>query len=448
MKKLELCNYDIFPKVFPCDKEIEITIKPLGAHVEFKGEYTLQLREMTQGNSARYPERNNLVEYAAAPDADGSIRFKHIFRNEQEHFVDIVRDSKRIVRLSVYSLKADLVGRYPFRGDLHMHTCRSDGRQAPAIVAAEYRKNGYDFLAITDHDVYYASLEAMNAFKNVPLEYNLVPGEEVHLEGNDVHIVNFGGKYSINALMPGDHHNDVGSSKELRSMDGNCPDFFSVDEYKRQVNELAETLDIPDGVEKFTYASCVWIFNNIRKADGLGIFCHPYWVQNVFQVPETLLEHIFATQPFDAFEVLGGERYFEQNGFQTVRYYEERAKGRNFPIVGSTDSHSCVHNDGALICSTIVFSPENTREDLISSIKDFYSVAVDSISTELRLVGDLRLVMYGNFLLREFFPLHDELTYEEGRLMKDYACGDESAADILKAINGRMKKQREKYFAF
>ncbi len=448
MKKNELCNYDIFPKVFPCDKEIEVTIKPLGAHVAFSGEYTLQLREITQGNIQRYPDRNNLIEYTATPDEDGCIRFKHTYRDEQEHYIDIVRDGKRIVRLCVYSLKEDLVGRYPFRGDLHMHTCRSDGRQAPAIVAAEYRKNGYDFLAITDHDVYYASLEAMNTFKNVPLEYTLVPGEEVHLEGNDIHIVNFGGKYSVNALMPGDHHDDVGSGKELRSLDGECPDIISVEEYKRQVNELADTLDIPAGVERFSYAACVWIFNHIRKADGLGIFCHPYWLQNVFQVPETLLEHIFATQPFDAFEVLGGERYFDQNGLQTIRYYEERAKGRHFPIVGSTDSHSCVHNDGALICSTIVFSPENTREALISSIKNFRSVAVDSISKELRLVGEMRYVLYGNFLLREFFPLHDELTFEEGRLMKDYACGDESAADVLKAIHGRMKKQREKYFAF
>ncbi len=448
MKKLELFNYDIFPKVFPCDKEIEVTIKPLGAHVAFSGEYTLELREITQGNSQRYPERNNLVKYTVTPCEDGCIRFKHTYRDEQEHYVDIVRDGKRIVRLSVYSLKPDLVGRYPFRGDLHMHTFRSDGRQSPAVVASEYRKNGYDFLAITDHEVYYASLEAMNAFKNVPLEYTLVPGEEVHLWGNDVHIVNFGGKYSVNALMPGDHHNDVGTDKCYRSLDGECPEIISVEEYKRQVNELSETLDIPDGVEKFAYSACVWIFNHIKRADGLGIFCHPYWLQNVFQVPETLLEHIFATQPFDAFEVLGGERYFDQNGLQTVRYYEERAKGRRFPIVGSTDSHSCVHNDGALICSTIVFSPENTREALISSVKDFYSVAVDSISTELRLVGEMRYVLYGNFLLREFFPLHDELTFEEGRLMKDYACGDEDAADVLKAISGRMKKQREKYFAF
>ncbi|MBR6798540.1 MAG: hypothetical protein IKM63_00565, partial [Firmicutes bacterium] len=253
---------------------------------------------------------------------------------------------------------------------------------------------------------------------------------------------------SVNALMPGDHHIDVGPGKELRSLDGECPEIISVEEYKRQVNELAETLDIPEGIEKFVYASCVWIFNHIRKADGLGIFCHPYWISNVFQVPETLVEYMMETQPFDAFEVLGGEAYYQQNGFQAARYYDDRAKGRRYPIVGRTDSHSCVHNDEAFVASTIVFTAENTREGLISAIKDMYSVAVDSISKEHRLVGETRFIRYGDFLLREFFPLHDELTFEEGRLMKDYVCGDESAEALLRAISGRMKKQREKYFKF
>ncbi len=448
MVKLELTNYDIFPKVFKCDTPVEVTIKPLGLHVAFSGEYTIQVRAFNEGNSQRYPERNNLKEYPVTPCEDGCLRFTHTYKDEQEHYVDIVKDGKRVVRLSVYSLHEDLVGRYPFRGDLHMHTTRSDGNQAPAIVAANYRKNGYDFLAMTDHDSYYPSLEAINAYKDVPIEYNLVTGEEIHLEGNDIHIVNFGGKYSVNALMPGDHHIDVGDGKDLRSLDGECPDVISVEEYKKQVNELAETLDIPDGIEKFTYASCVWIFNHIKKADGLGIFAHPYWLQNVLHVPESLTEYIMATQPFDAFEVLGGENYFEQNGWQTIRYYEDRAKGRRYPIVGSTDSHSSVHNRNALIASTIVFAPENTREGIVYSIKDFYSVAVDSISTELRIVGEMRFVRYATFLLREFFPLHDELCFEEGRLMKDYTCGEEGAEETLRFISGRMKKQREKYFKF
>ncbi|MBQ8333226.1 MAG: CehA/McbA family metallohydrolase [Clostridia bacterium] len=38
-----------------------------------------------------------------------------------------------------------------FKGNLHTHTTRSDGRLAPEDSIALYRENGYDFMAITDH---------------------------------------------------------------------------------------------------------------------------------------------------------------------------------------------------------------------------------------------------------------------------------------------------------
>ncbi len=101
----------------------------------------------------------------------------------------------------------------------------------------------------------------------------------------------------------------------------------------------------------------------------------------------------------------------------------------------------------ALIGSTFVFAKENEREALISAIKEEYSVAVDTISAEYRLVGDLRLVKYVRFLLDEFTPLHDDLCYEEGRLMKAYVTGEEDAAEGLQFVYGRMKRLYDKYFA-
>ena len=100
-----------------------------------------------------------------------------------------------------------------------------------------------------------------------------------------------------------------------------------------------------------------------------------------------------------------------------------------------------------MIGSTFVFAPANERASLIQSIKDKYSIAIDTISEEYRLVGDLRLAKYARFLLDEFTPLHDELCYEEGRLMKDYAMGEEGAKEGLEFIHGRMAKLYTKYFA-
>jgi hypothetical protein len=39
-----------------------------------------------------------------------------------------------------------------FKGQLHAHTTNSDGTQSPAVVMAAYKKAGYDFAAITDHN--------------------------------------------------------------------------------------------------------------------------------------------------------------------------------------------------------------------------------------------------------------------------------------------------------
>src|SRR2546425_8127200 len=41
-------------------------------------------------------------------------------------------------------------GRF-YRGNIHTHSTRSDGRTKPAEVIAAYRDHDYDFLALTDH---------------------------------------------------------------------------------------------------------------------------------------------------------------------------------------------------------------------------------------------------------------------------------------------------------
>jgi len=40
-----------------------------------------------------------------------------------------------------------------YKANLHSHTSGSDGRLPPGEVALNYRRNGYQVLAITDHNV-------------------------------------------------------------------------------------------------------------------------------------------------------------------------------------------------------------------------------------------------------------------------------------------------------
>ena len=445
-----LYNYDIYPKAFLGNTEKTITIHPLGDHVAFKTDknYTVQVLKVNQGNASVYPERSGRSNVPATVGEDGCLRLTAFFEGEGEHYLNVHEDGRCIFTLSVYSLDADMAGRVPQRGDLHLHTRRSDGDQAPVIVASNYRGHGYDFMVISDHNRYYPSLEAIRAFGDIS-DVAIIPGEEVHLPLNDVHYINFGGTYSINALVRGGPNDEkAGSDLEWRSLDGNAPETMSREEYLEMIRERAKNVPLANESERLSYAVLEWTYEHMKANGGLGVFVHPYWLCQCMQLPEEYTEFIYQNKPFDAFEVLGGENYFGQNGFQTSLYYEMRAKGIDVGVVGATDSHNshAEHNRNALLCTTIVFAKENTREGLVEAIKDKYSVAVDTISTEYRLVGDFRWVRYGAFLMDNYFPVHDLVCKTEGHYLKRHFCGDQRATEILKTMKGQLPEMQKKYF--
>lgn len=444
--KMELYNYAISPIVFPEGREVEITVRPLGDHAAFRQEsYTILLHEIDD----MYSKRNQKLENVK-PCEDGCLRFRAVFTGEREHFVYIRDGERTVVRLSVYSLAPDMACRLPFRGDLHVHTCRSDGREEPAVTAANYRARGYDFMAITDHNRYCPSLEVMRRFAEIPTVFNLVPGEEVHLPLTDVHIVNFGALYTVNGIVESKQaYLDAKGDPNLLSANGKPAPSMSEEAFKEMIREKAAALtDLPEDVDPVSYSVCKWAFDQIRAGEGLAIFAHPYWLVSVFNVSDPLTHYLMETEAFDAFEVLGGENYYQQNGYQTALYYEEWKKGRVHPIVGSTDSHgSTEHNRNSDICSTIVFAHANERADLIASIKDRYSVAVDTISKEYRLVGEERFQRYACFLLDNWYPIHDRFCADEGHWMKEYLTGNtDGAMDVLQVLGGKVQALFDKYF--
>lgn len=445
-----LYDYDIYPKAFLGDAEKTVTIEPLGDHAAFTPgkSYTAQILKVNQGNAGTYPERSGRSTVTVTPDDDGCLRITTFFEGEGEHYINILEDGRCRCTLSVYSLAQDMAGRIPQRGDLHLHTRRSDGNQSPVIVASNYRGYGYDFTVISDHNRYYPSLEAIRAFGDIS-DLAIIPGEEVHLPLNDVHYINFGGTYSINALVAGGPNDEkAGGDLAWRSLDGVAPERMSNEEYHAMIRERAKRVPLANESERLSYAVLEWTYEHMQKNGGLGVFVHPYWLCQCMQLPEEYTEFIYENHPFDAFEVCGGEHYFGQNGFQTSLYYEMRAKGIDTAAIGATDSHSshAEHNRNALICSTIVFAESNTREGLVQAIKDKYSVAVDTISPEYRLVGDFRWVRYGAFLMENYYPLHDLVCATEGHYLKRHFNGDKRATAVLATMKGQIPELQKKYF--
>lgn len=470
-KNREAESYDIFPRVVAAGADVCIHIRPLGVRREFEPgeEYTLTIAALTTGRPRYFPLSADYRVIIVRCDEEGCFTFHHVFEKEQEYYLRLSYihpdTGKTVIRQgSIYCVADDLIGRYPFMGDLHVHTCCSDGNEQPETVCAAYRKHGYDFMTISDHHRYYPSLRAMEFYREVPTELTIVPGEEVHMivctgEICDVHIVNFGGEYSVNALVEGPAIAEKGKEEGFRSIGPDCPPVMSQKDYYELMQERASKLVLPAGVDPLCTASVSWVFEQIRRGNGLGILAHPFWFNDVQNIPDRELDYIIENHMMDAVEILGGdhyyaERYREQNRLQAVRYSDDRARGLRYPIVGSSDSHSCLStNPDAFMSSTIVFARENEREEIISAVKNFYSVAIDNLCPEnYHIIGELRLARYCNFLLKYYFPLHDELCFEEGRLMQQYAVGTEEekqeALEELKLIHGRVARMREKYFDF
>lgn len=424
--------FDVFPLVVRAGHETTITIRPLFDHV--------RPREGVQYQAALFPSEGvaGQTRWPANPrvpiePVNGVFQIPFFFPKEQEYTLVVEAGDGQPVaggktnraEFRLYALDKDLFSRRPFKGDMHIHSARSDGLESPAYVAAACRRIGLDFMAVTDHRQYTPSLEAIRAFEGLDIDLRIYPGEEVHPPDNPVHMINFGGRFSLNEQ-------------------------FQSERYRIEVQAIADTLiDLPPEVNRYPYASCVWCFDQIHQGGGLGIFCHPYWYAGYrYDVTGYLTTLLFERQPFDALELIGGymRHEVESNTLQVARYQEERAQGKKIPIVGVSDAHGCERGDLFGWYYSIVFAPSTDLPDLVQSVKGLNSVAVEALPGETaRAFGPLRLVQYAQFLMREILPRHDELCVEEGRLMLAWAASatlaarDQTAAELLKAYRGRTK---------
>lgn len=80
----------------------------------------------------------------------------------------------------------DWTGRW-YQGNTHAHTTESDGDSSPEYVASWYRDHGYDFLVLSDHNVF---TDPQTLSHLVDSTFLLIPGEEVTsgFGGKSVHV--------------------------------------------------------------------------------------------------------------------------------------------------------------------------------------------------------------------------------------------------------------------
>lgn len=86
-----------------------------------------------------------------------------------------------------------------FKGNLHMHTTRSDGRLTLAEASALYAERGYDFIAITDHRVPFVGTECDEQLPIMVLDGIELDGRDD--QGSGYHVVCIGNVGGISKDM-------------------------------------------------------------------------------------------------------------------------------------------------------------------------------------------------------------------------------------------------------
>ena len=447
LHKLYSTAVDYYPKIVRADKKTKITFHSFnGADIQNDIEYNIA-HTTVEGyfKNVEHTKTNRYREEKKVKAVDNTLIVDFHFASEQEHIIKITRtvevdgqDTKRekIYEARVFSVNKDLFERIPYKGDIHMHSYHSDGKESPAYIVALSREIGFDFIALTDHRKYAPSLEAIEKYKGVDMGMEIYPGEEIHSPDNPVHIVHAGGKYSINEM----YETEKGKEEFLKDV-------------QQKIESLKEKEEaIPDDINIHVYASSLVVFDKIRKSGGLSMFCHPFWISwDGYNHTMAVTEALMQNRAFDAYELIGGfDRFMvDSNTLQVAYYHELRAKGIKMPVLGVSDAHTMTRNRLFGWYYSIVYSKSNKFEDIKNSIIDFYSTAVEKAEGEsTRIYGEYRLVKYGLFLLREFFPVHDRLCRAQSEILKAHVIDNstQSQLDEVKAIKDAIEKYYDLMF--
>ena len=450
-------RFTITPSVVPCGKTVTLTIKGHGEYYRFFDdvEYTVRVipREYKDYSIDDDLKVFHVNYNTVKADAhNGVLSFDYKFEGEQEWSVSVKAENKdqdahikwmhtmfpggdwcmhrfdefRFDFLNVYSLNEDLYGLKAYKGDTHTHTEYSDGRDTPELLCSHYRSFGYDFVAITDHYEYLASLRAIDKIKELPTGLIVFPGEEIHVKQSGLfHMVNFCGKSSVNTKI-----------------------YNNYEQVKDEVKSLAKKYSDLTDSDALEVAWTEWITTEIRKSGGISIYPHPYWTVNgIFNHPTYITKEIFKHKLFDVFEIINGGLTPHEMNLQTNLYYEMRSEGYKFPIVGGTDAHNGTDygESSCAVVSTCTFA--KSPKDIPQAIMDSKSTAVSHIPGENEQVyGDFRLVRYTRFLLENYFPKHNELCKASGIMMSEYLKGYQDLKPAIELAEQRITEYEIEFF--
>ena len=345
------------------------------------------------------------------------------FTAEQRYTVKVRVGEEELYHNYLYAVDSDLAALRPFKGDTHLHTNRSDGKDEPLTAACAYRAAGYDFIAVTDHGRFYPSDELQAELAPLTDRFRIMHGEEVHPKGGSYfHIV------SLNA----DRH--VTEVFEQR------PDYAAA-----EIDRILARHDLSACPDPRAAAIRLFIVDEIHRAGGFAVLAHPFWESGGeynYQTAECLYH--LRQGHFDALELMGGnDDTGNGNNLLELVWHDLRAEGCRIPVVGSSDAHTTtIYGDYDHFSRQFSLIFAQDYDDLLSAVSDGRSVAVRRESDKhFRCVGDYRYAKYARFLMAEYYPARAALCAAHAE-----ALGNHDVA-ALTAVEADLDAYDAKFYA-
>ena len=386
------CVTEMYPKVVASHSRQTV-------YVRLEGEVTApaaRLVPMETYGVSHYPDywshhadRYPWVELT--PCGDGLWCADLDFAEEQRYCIKFKVGEEISWSHYLYAVDPDLAALRPYKGDTHLHTCRSDGKGEPFEVACAYRSEGYDFIAVTDHGRYTPSDELQAEMGILTDRFYVMHGEEVHPKGGSYfHIVSLDADRHVSALFEDD------------------PAYV-----KAEIDRIVAEEDFSALPDPYAAAYRIFIAREIRRAGGFAVLAHPFWeADGEYNYQPTECRYHVKNGHFDALELFGGnDDTGNGNNLLELVYHDLRAEGYTIPVVGSSDAHTTYpfgDYDHFGKQFSLIFA--TGCDDLLTAVRQYRSVAVRRESNKhFRCVGDFRYAKYARFLMAEYYPAYTEL---------------------------------------
>jgi len=442
----ELLKFRITPRVVLANTKQTITVEGLDTLSKFYDDCEYRVTIVGMDGYTNHKDRfdgGDCEETTILSPKNGVLSISHFFPGEQMRYITVERVdlekhnrhippkqrqfSKHAVSFRVYTLDEDLYYKRPFKGDLHIHTCGSDGFESASFVAAQYRKYGYDFISLTDHCNWDTSAQAIETLKDLKTSLKIFLGEEVHhpLNKAPFHVVNFNGKHGITKMIAEDTPG-----------------------VEAEIQQLAQTMQGSEE-DRLLLAWYKWIYEEIHKAGGICIYPHPLWLYpglNRYHIKPGISQAIYENGYCDVFEMFGCADRVNRK-LQEMLYFDLRDSGIKYPFVASSDAHASMqHGEYCFgLAWTIVFA-EN-QDSIPENILKGNTAAVDNWKTDEKTVyANLRLAKYAYFLLDEYYEMHDALCNATGQAFLRYVSGDVTQNALVEALENELKKYDAAFF--